>query len=99
MNINVKNIFEYIRISEYLSEVLSFLGQKSGFRPENPLFLVSELRPFSWGEPGRRAKKSSPTPLWGHRLPARGLDNELFVIYLMNIPPAVNRVPFIRPQG
>ena len=44
---------------------------------------VPELRPFSWGEPGRRSKKSSPTPLWGHRLPvtalalsACGLDNE-----------------------
>ena len=43
---------------------------------------VFELRPFSRGEPGRRAQKSYPTPLWGHRLPvtalalsARGLDN------------------------
>jgi hypothetical protein len=35
-------------------------------------FFVSELRPFSWGEPGRRAKKSYPTPLWGHRLPVTG---------------------------
>ena len=36
-------------------------------------FFVSELRPFSWGEPGRRAKKSYPTPLWGHRLPVTAL--------------------------
>ena len=43
---------------------------------------VPELRLFSWGESGRRFKKSSPTPLWGHRLPvtalalsAPGLDN------------------------
>ena len=34
---------------------------------------VSELRPFSRGEPGRRAKKSYPTPLWGHRLPVKAL--------------------------
>ena len=34
---------------------------------------VSEFRPFSWGEPGRRAEKSSPTPLWGHRLPVTAL--------------------------
>ena len=48
---------------------------------------VPELRPFSWGEPGRRSKKSSPTPLWGHRLPvtalARWLDkNHCFHIIL-----------------
>ena len=36
-------------------------------------FFVSELRPFSWGEPGRRAQKSYPTPLWGHRLPVTAL--------------------------
>ena len=49
---------------------------------------VPELRPFSWGEPGRRSKKSSPTPLWGHRLPvtalaleARGLDKKGLTIY------------------
>ena len=48
-------------------------------------FSFPELRPFSWGEPGRRAKKSYPTPLWGHRLPvtalalsARGLDHDNF---------------------
>ena len=34
---------------------------------------VSEFRPFSWGEPGRRAENSSPTPLWGHRLPVTAL--------------------------
>ena len=34
---------------------------------------VSELRPFSRGEPGRRAQKSYPTPLWGHRLPVTAL--------------------------
>ena len=36
-------------------------------------FFVSELRPFSRGEPGRRAQKSYPTPLWGHRLPVTAL--------------------------
>ena len=34
---------------------------------------VSELRPFSRGEPGRRAQKSYPTPLLGHRLPVTAL--------------------------
>ena len=41
-------------------------------------FFVSELRPFSWGEPGRHAKKSYPTPLWGHRLPVTALAQALW---------------------
>ena len=55
-------------------------------------FFVSELRPFSRGEPGRRAQKSYPTPLWGHRLPvtalalsARGLDKRYFTTVQYNI--------------
>ena len=49
-----------------------------------PTYLVYDFSFPSYGrfrEPGRRSKKSSPTPLWGHRLPvtalalsARGLD-------------------------
>ena len=47
---------------------------------------ISELRPFSWGEPVRCSKKSSPTPLWGHRLPVTALALKvrglIFLIFL-----------------
>ena len=53
-------------------------------------FFVSELRPFSRGEPGRRAQKSYPTPLWGHRLPVTALALSagwiIYIVYIVYPP-------------
>ena len=54
-----------------------FWAKIFGFRPENPFFAIGprilSMVHFSPRQDGRCAKKSSPTPLRGHRLPVTAL--------------------------